>query len=368
MTTLEVQYGELKLQSLEGIELVDETSNESAKISIKGSPAAITSALQGLEYISTTGYVGGDTITVHSDDQAGLTDTDEIPLTVEVVALAGQPELMVSTLIEPGKTLTNITVESFDSEKIKSAVFSGEGEDLQLSLFPIGKQDGSTEHSTVEVEVTYDDGSTATITVPVVIYHAKLAVTQEIEGIAQINRSTGLYESVVEVENTTPYAIEAIRLHVSDIKGGAILTTITGTGEDDVPYVQYDVPMTPGEKQDFKLEFRVPGRRWDDPTMSILLELLPEASAQEINAEPVELGEEITQSADGAFYVSFDTESDKTYYIQYADTPAGPWKTSPISLFGDSLRQIWVDDGPPKTLTHPKDSASRVYRVVVPVE
>ena len=48
--------------------------------------------------------------------------------------------------------------------------------------------------------------------------------------------------------------------------------------------------------------------------------------------------------------------------------PEGPWKTSPIAIQGDGLRQVWVDDGTPKTLTHPSEESSRVYRIVVPVE
>lgn len=231
----------------------------------------MNAALDGLRYYSTTGYVGGDTINLHTEDHGELTDTDDILLTVEIVALPGQPNLQVSTLVEPGKTLTDITIESFDDGKLQVAQIIGEGEDLELAILPIGKQDGSQDHSTVDIELTYDDGTTEIVTVPVVIYHAKLAVTQEIQGIAQINRSTGLYESIVEVENTTPYTMEAIRIHVDDIKGGAELKTVTGTGDDGIPYVQYDVPMAPGEVENFKLEFRVPGRRWDDPTTTIIL-------------------------------------------------------------------------------------------------
>jgi len=366
--TLEVQYGVLKLQQSTGLEFLEGTSDNSAKLVITGSLGDLNAALDGLRYCSTTGYVGGDTISLHTEDHGELTDTDDILLTVEIVALPGQPNLQVSTLVEPGKTLTNISIESFDDSKLQLAEFIGEGENLELAILPIGKQDGSQDHSTVEIELTYDDGSTEVVTVPVVIYHAKLAVTQEVQGIAQINRSTGLYESIVEVENTTPYTMEAIRIHVDDIKGGAELKTITGTGDDGVPYVQYDVPLTPGEVQNFKLEFKVPGRRWDDPTTSIVLELLPEASEEEIVAEPVSLGEEINQAQDQSFYISFETVEAQTYYIQYADTIEGPWKTSPISIQGDNLRQVWVDDGPPKTLTHPSEETSRVYRIVVPVE
>jgi hypothetical protein len=366
--TLEVSYGILKLSQTTGLEFQDDTTDQSAKLVFYGSLGDINAALDGMIYCSTTGYVGGDTIKLTSVDNGELSDQDDLPLTVEIVALPGQPNLKVSTLANPTKTLSKIEVKSFDNGKITGAELKGEGENMELAIFPIGKQDGSVEHSTLEVEIEYDDGTTETVTVPVVIYYAKLVVTQEVEGLAQLNRSTGLYESFIDVENTTPYPIEAIRMHVGGITGGAILQTVTGTGDDDVPFVQYDVPMTPGEVRTFKLEYRVPGRRWEDPTTNILLELLPLANQEEITGEVVDLAVDLQQAADQSYYLGFMTEEGQRYYIQYADSLNGPWKTSPISVEGNNLRQVWVDDGLPKTTTHPREASLRFYRIIVPVE
>jgi VCBS repeat-containing protein len=244
--TLEVQYGILKLQQTTGLEFKGGTADQTSKITIFGNLGDINAALDGMAYCSTTGYVGGDTIVLHSVDNGELVDDDTVPLTVEVVVVPGQPNLQVSTLIQPGKTMTNINVTQFDTEKIQKAEIMGEGDNLEIAIQAIGKQDGSSDHSTVDVEIFYDDGTSEIVTVPVVIYHAKLAVTQEVAGIAQLNRSTGLYEQIVEVENTTPYTMEAIRIHVEGLNENVTLQSTTGTGDDGTPYVQYDVPMTPG--------------------------------------------------------------------------------------------------------------------------
>ncbi|NDB66189.1 MAG: hypothetical protein EB165_07515, partial [Euryarchaeota archaeon] len=177
-----------------------------------------------------------------------------------------------------------------------------------------------------------------------------------------------------EVENTTPYTMEAIRIHVEGLNENVTLQSTTGTGDDGTPYVQYDVPMTPGEKQNFLIEFRSRTRRWDAAT-SIILELLPEADSQEISGEVVSLSEELARvDEDGSdaasYYLSFLTEEGQQYYIQYTDNLGDPesWRTSPVSITGNDLRQVWVDDGPPKTITSPDQTTSRFYRIIVPVE
>jgi hypothetical protein len=365
--TLEVQYGILKLQQTTGLEFKGGTADQTSKITIFGNLGDINAALDGMAYCSTTGYVGGDTIVLHSVDNGELVDDDTVPLTVEVVVVPGQPNLQVSTLIQPGKTMTNINVTQFDTEKIQKAEIMGEGDNLEIAIQAIGKQDGSSDHSTVDVEIFYDDGTSEIVTVPVVIYHAQLAVTQEVAGIAQLNRSTGLYEQIVEVENTTPYTMEAIRIHVEGLNENVTLQSTTGTGDDGTPYVQYDVPMTPGEKQNFLIEFRSKTRRWDAAT-SIILELLPEAEEEPIIGELREVDMEVQIGSDSSFYLNFLTEEGTTYYIQYAEQITGLWKTSNITLKGSGQRQVWVDDGPPKTNTHPSEATSRFYRIIIPVE
>lgn len=47
--------------------------------------AALNVALDGITYTPTTGYVGGDTLTVISDDGT-LTDTDTTAITVNALA------------------------------------------------------------------------------------------------------------------------------------------------------------------------------------------------------------------------------------------------------------------------------------------
>jgi hypothetical protein len=368
-TTLEARYGILKLQQDSGLTFLDGTSDGSPKITVYGTLGDINAALDGLTYSSTFGFVGGDTIRLRSVDQGGLTDNDFLRLVVEVVALAGQPNLTVDTIVQPGKTIQQAYASSFDRGFLQEVTVAGVGQDMEVALLPVVKQEGNLpDHTDVGLVLEYTDGTSETITIPVVIYYVKVTLVQAIEGIAQLNRSTHLYEAIVEVENTTPYTMEAFRLYVDGLTGGAELRTLTGYDGEGNPYLQHDLPMTPGESRQFKLEFYVPGRRWVDPVTNIRLELLGEAQPESVSGVTARLGEDVQSSPDQSIYISFATEPDATYYIQYSQTPAGPWSTSPIPINGNGLYQVWVDSGPPKSVRHPKEVGARFYRILLPAD
>lgn len=65
-------------------------------------------------------------------------------------------------------------------------------------------------------------------------------------------------------------------------------------------------------------------------------------------------------------YVTFQSEENKTYEIEYADSPAGPWTTSPVTVEGNKVRAVWTDDGTTSTTSDPALASKRFYRVVIP--
>jgi hypothetical protein len=66
---------------------------------------------------------------------------------------------------------------------------------------------------------------------------------------------------------------------------------------------------------------------------------------------------------DGAFRLRFNTDLNRAYLIQYADQ-ANLWQNANGLVLGTGEVLEWVDNGPPKTATHPSTVTSRMYRVV----
>jgi hypothetical protein len=67
--------------------------------------------------------------------------------------------------------------------------------------------------------------------------------------------------------------------------------------------------------------------------------------------------------ADGSFRLQFNTDLNRSYQIQYSDSMSA-WKTANSTIIGTGQLMQWVDDGPPKTDSHPSSQSSRVYRVI----
>ena len=67
--------------------------------------------------------------------------------------------------------------------------------------------------------------------------------------------------------------------------------------------------------------------------------------------------------AKGEILVEFESEPGRSYEIQYS-SDMSDWKAARGTVKAAGNRVQWLDHGPPKTTTHPADSAVRWYRVV----
>jgi hypothetical protein len=71
----------------------------------------------------------------------------------------------------------------------------------------------------------------------------------------------------------------------------------------------------------------------------------------------------LTRLDDGSIQLRFSSDLNRSYYVQYTDDMV-EWKTTLPALVGTGGILEWIDDGPPKTDTHPQTVPTRVYRVV----
>jgi hypothetical protein len=78
----------------------------------------------------------------------------------------------------------------------------------------------------------------------------------------------------------------------------------------------------------------------------------------------IQPGSESSRLPDGTFRIRFKTEFNRSYLIQYSDNVA-EWKTALPAVLGTGGVVEWIDDGPPRTETHPAEHPSRYYRIAL---
>jgi hypothetical protein len=78
--------------------------------------------------------------------------------------------------------------------------------------------------------------------------------------------------------------------------------------------------------------------------------------------EPVAISGEDIVLTDGAIYIKFQTLPGRKYYVQYSEDMVN-WTTSFPPVTGNGGSVIWMDNGPPKTISRPDEETSRFYRV-----
>ncbi len=389
-TTLEVENGILTLPQTTGLQFQDGTANGSKKIVVFGTPSDLNDALNGLAYCGDDGYFGPDVLKLSTVDHGGLTDSDQVELVIEIVAvetgveeedLEGQALRIATTT---GKTLDTtvepeIVIPEGNDELVKDVIFvevAGGGKKLFVLPQIMNEQqtanpDTDGERTSVQVQYKDTDGGNLTVDVPVVIYRPRVSVTERVQGLTQLNRVTGLYEQVLTVENTMPYPMQAIRLYAEGLTEGTTLHSATGTGSggivDGMPYVQFNETILAQGSNEFKIELKSQSRTWDGQ-VNVLIELLPEPGEDPLSGEleGIDLSGDTSNLSNGV-YLNFFTESGVKYFIQYRSPSASGWTTSNIPIVGDGRPAIWVDDGPPKTPSHPGSDGfpGRFYRVVV---
>ncbi|MBL7563156.1 tandem-95 repeat protein [Legionella bononiensis] len=105
-TTISVAHGSLTALATAGVTI---TNNGTGSVTLTGSPAAITAALDGLSYTPVADYNGSDSLTVVTSDGT-LSDTDSIAITVTPVA-----DIVNDTATFNEDTVVTINVNSNDT-------------------------------------------------------------------------------------------------------------------------------------------------------------------------------------------------------------------------------------------------------------
>jgi len=178
----------------------------------------------------------------------------------------------------------------------------------------------------------------------------------------QFNRQTGLLDMNVLLSNNAGTNVPAARVVVGGLTNGTWLYNAAGTNSAE-PYVLYNAQLAGGASVPLLLEYYV-FIRSPMPTNDYSLRAF---AVPAINlSAPTNSGTIITNYvlSSGGYMIEFAATLGKTYTIVYSDNLSfSNALTAQPSVVAPANRVQWIDDGPPKTVSHPTNTSNRFYKV-----
>ncbi|MGV3755793.1 MAG: Ig-like domain-containing protein [Verrucomicrobiota bacterium] len=212
---------------------------------------------------------------------------------------------------------------------------------------------------------TDDDGVTGTsapITITV-LANPPLGAVSSVSASGAFFIQSGLMSQTVVVSNPSPIPIQAVRLTLQGLAPGIVLYNATGTNGLSEPYVQHNFPVPAGGSVTFFIEYYV-ANRITIPAPTFLAELMPvDAPVVPVGTVQSLLRTPPVVIPGGHLLLDFATVAGRTYHIQYSADMA-TWITVVPSQTGTGSTRQWIDNGPPKTQSHPSTVGARFYRII----
>jgi len=208
------------------------------------------------------------------------------------------------------------------------------------------------------------EDDTAVATLPVLTAGAIRVATT---GLAT-RRQTGLVTGRITLANLNLASAPALRVYVTGLPAGVRVYNATGSaaiGDPPVllPYLEFNqaVAASTGEII-MTIEFLDPLRR---ATLSpgYLVEILPEPAARPPAQNTGFAARGPFPQPNGGKLIEWNAEFGRRYAVQYSDDMTS-WHQVEPTVTAPANRVQWVDDGPPKTASHPGTVAQRYYRIV----
>jgi hypothetical protein len=134
----------------------------------------------------------------------------------------------------------------------------------------------------------------------------------------------------------------------------------TGT-TGNVPYMQIHGPLDAGVIP-IHVQYIVLDRTTEPAPRFVVQEVAATIPTAVMIGDPVAVSGDDIAFTDGAIYIKFDTLPGRKYYVQYSEDMV-TWITSFPPVTGNGGSVVWMDNGPPKTISRPGEETSRFYRV-----
>jgi hypothetical protein len=185
--------------------------------------------------------------------------------------------------------------------------------------------------------------------------------------VPQLSRQSGLFVGRVVVTNHNAGPVPAFRLYVAGLPDGMRVFNAQGvrafgTPPVELPYVRHNGPLAAGASVTLTVEFFGATR---DPGFvpEYWIELLAEPESPPSAAEA---GLAVTRHlplSNGDQLIEIASVPGGTYAVEYSADLADWTRVVPM-VTATANRLQWIDNGPPKTASHPSSVAARYYRFV----
>jgi len=179
------------------------------------------------------------------------------------------------------------------------------------------------------------------------------------------NVLTGMFEQEVELSNPTGSTVDAIRVLIAGLPLGVEVRNAAGA-VDGLPFVQYNYPLSTGQAVRLTIEYFVPEGR----LVPMTLVMIPQAV--DILPDPDPIGSIVTDGflvsrtpLENRALVEWKSDVGRRYWVQYSDDAGVTWTTDLAPITGTGHSFVWLDSGPPNTVSDSRNLNSRIYRVVV---
>ena len=170
---------------------------------------------------------------------------------------------------------------------------------------------------------------------------------------------TGLFKQVITITNNNPGSIPSFRVLVNALPEGVSVHNAQGAAEG-TSYLLYNQALASGESIDLTIEyFQLDASGGFEPSFELEL-LEPEAPPSEGEGVTVDRCEVLPN---GDILIEFDSQIGQIFTIQYSEDGES-WSNVVPDVVAGGTRLQWIDNGPPKTPSHPSSEKLRLYRVL----
>ena len=174
-----------------------------------------------------------------------------------------------------------------------------------------------------------------------------------------LDLQTALFKQTITITNNNPLPVPALRLFVDGLPGDVTVHNAQGESGGR-SFLLYNRTLAPGESVELVVEyFQADASGGFEPEFEI--ELL-DATEVTTAAEGIALNR-IALLPNRDTLLEFTSIVGDTYTIQFSENGEDWTDVVPDVIAGANVTQ-WVDNGPPKTPSHPRTTKNRFYRVV----
>ena len=178
-------------------------------------------------------------------------------------------------------------------------------------------------------------------------------------GDIELDLQTALFKQTITITNNNPLAIPAFQLLVGGLPDDVTVHNAQGESNGRSALF-YNQSLAPGESVDLVIEyFQADSSGGFEAEFSITLR---DATEVATSAEGLSLNR-VASLPNEDKLLEFISIVGDTYTIQFSENGKDWINVVPDVIAGANVTQ-WIDNGPPKTPSHPRTTKSRFYRVV----